>query len=397
MPYTRDFVLGAGTLSTFPNSFVTNLSTLFRHAIGNFDESNFAYFYSADHMYNVSTYDYLASDKLLVLNRLNSNTIIQGATNGDYASEYEDTNGYYTAANQAYVQFGIDEGRRFEYGQEVGSYGSRPVNNNVKGVVGSGNDVIGHHVPCHVLRLDAKLTQAGKIPAGIATNSSGYYGQIFRNKGANIKYPKNKYETIYQSTGHIRNLGDGENGILVESVFGGDVFNQKTHLHIRRTSLKSNRWGFGYITSMYSQNTGNIQMFDRIDYDESATGAGYVFPQYEDKNAYVANVFVSTTNFNGTKGSLWAGLFNTLEQWPEIDGQRNYDLGYNAKDGTITDTGFDASSNYTGERPATIFWSQKKQIDSTQDNYRIFKPIDYADLDQTSCDKVNLYIPIKLY
>lgn len=383
MPYTRDFVLGAGTLSTFPNSFVTNLGTLFRHAIGNFDESNFAYFYSADHMYNVSTYDYLASDKLLVLNRLNSNTIIQGATNGDYASEYEDTNGYYTAANQAYVQFGIDEGRRFEYGQEVGSYGSRPVNNNVKGVVGSGNDVIGHHVPCHVLRLDAKLTQAGKIPAGIATNSSGYYGQIFRNKGANIKYPKNKYETIYQSTGHIRNLGDGENGILVESVFGGDVFNQKTHLHIRRTSLKSNRWGFGYITSMYSQNTGNIQMFDRIDYDESATGAGYVFPQYEDKNAYVANVFVSTTNFNGTKGSLWAGLFNTLEQWPEIDGQRNYDLGYNAKDGTITDTGFDASSNYTGERPATIFWSQKKQIDSTQDNYRIFKPIDYADLDQT--------------
>ena len=385
MPYTRDYELTVGNpFSTYPNSFGTSSAapSFTRTQIGNFDESNFAYFYSADHMFSVTTYDYAVSDKLLVLNKINTQETIQGITNGDYLSEYEDTNGYYTAANQAYVQFGIDEGRRFEYGQEVGSYGSRPVNNNVKITSGPAT-VIGHHVPCHVLRLDAKLTQVGKIPAGVATNSSGYYGQIFRNKGANLKYPKNKYETIYQSTGHIKNLIDGENGILVESVFGGDVFNQKSHLHIRRTSLKSNRWGFGYMMSMYSQNVGNIQMFDRLDYDESATGAGWVFPQYEDKNAYDATIFVGISPGTLPKGTVLAGLFNTLEQWPEIDGQRNYDLGYNAKDGTITDTGFDASSNYTGERPSTIFWSQKKQIDSTQDNYRIFKPIDYADLDQT--------------
>jgi hypothetical protein len=391
MPYTRSFITTNSTFSTYPFSFAveSGLGTL---AIGNFDESNFAYFYSADHMYNVSTYDFLISDKLLVLNKVNANPFssIQGRTNGDYLSIYEDTNGHYTAANQAYVQFGIDEGRRFEYGQEVASYGSRQVNNNAK--ITATAPLIGrtgHHVPCYVLRLDARLTQAGKIPAGVATNSSGYYGQIFRNKGANLKYPKNKYETIYQSTGHIRNLIDGENGILVESVFGGDVFNQKTHLQLRRTSLSEPRAGFGYLISMYSQNVGNIQMFDRLDYDESAAGAGWVFPQYEDKNAYIANVFIplasgtpSSTLFI-SKGTCAAGLFNTLEQWPEIDGQRNYDLGYNAKDGTITDTGFDSTITYSGERPSTIFWSQKKQIDSTQDNYRIFKPIDFADLDQT--------------
>jgi hypothetical protein len=354
--------------------------------VGNYDESNFAYFYSPDHLYSVTDYDYSASDKLLVLNNLNSNSLAIGATNGDLFSTYEDTNGYYTAANQAYVQFGIDEGRRFEYGQEVSSYGSRIVNNNVK-INFPANPRTAHHVPCYVLRLDAKLTQVGKMPAGINTTVVGYYSQLFRNKGANLKYPKNKYETIYQSTGHVRNLIEGENGILVESVFGGDVFNQKTHLHLRRASLDDPRYGFGYIISTYSQNVGNIQMFDRIDYDESATGSGWVFPQYQDKDAYDAGFFFFSVSGGvielAKKGTIGAALFNTIEQWPEIDGQRNYDLGYNAKDGTITDTGFDASSNYTGERPATIFWSQKKQIDSTQDNYRIFKPIDFADLDQT--------------
>jgi hypothetical protein len=381
MPYTRF----SSVASTYPNSFGQSTAAAGPISqIGGLDESNFAYFYSPDHLYSVTTYDFFASDKLLVLNKTNSNSQLFGNTNGDYFSTYEDTNGYYTAANQAYVTFGIDEGRRFEYGQQLASYGSRPVNNNEKITTGA-QDITGHHVPCHVLRLDAKLTQAGKIPAGASTVFSGYYAQIFRNKGANLKYSKNKYETIYNSTGHIRNLIDGENGVLVESVFGGDVFNQKTHLQLRRTSLKANRWGFGYLTSIYSQNVGNIQMFNRLDYDESATGAGWVFPQYEDKQAYEANYFFlgSASGQTALKGSSAAGLFNTIEQWPEIDGQRNYDLGYNAKDGTISDTGFDSSITYSGERPSTIFWSQKKQIDSTQDNYRVFKPIDFADLDQT--------------
>lgn len=384
MPYTRDFEQGLVNLSSvFPFGGVTTVLSSLRLSYGGFDESNFAYFYSPDHLYSVTDYSYSAGDKLLVLNNLNSNSLAVGATDGDLLSTYEDTNGYYTAANQAYVEFVINEGRRLEYGQEIGSFASRPVNNNVK----PANNIVAHHVPCHVLKLNAKLTQAGKIPAGINTTVVGYYSQLFRNKGANLKYPKNKYETIYQSTGHIRNLIDGENGILIESVFGGDVFNQKTHLQLRRASLDDPRTGFGYIISMYSQNVGNIQMFNKLDYDESATGSGWVFPQYQDKDAFDAGFFFFSVPGGVTetakKGTIGAALFNTLEQWPEIDGQRNYDLGYNAKDSTITDTGFDASSNYTGERPSTIFWSQKKQIDSTQDNYRIFKPIDYADLDQT--------------
>ena len=377
MPYTRNIAVGGTTYTTYPFSVELGVGA---NPVGNSDEANYAYFYSADHMYNVSTYDNLISDKLLILNKINENRLYHGNTNAVMDSVYEDTNGYFTAANQAYVEFAMSHYKRFEYGQQDTSFAGRPVNNNIK--VTTPNKTA-HHVACHVFKLTQKLTAAGVIPAGVSTNSSGYYGQIFRSKGANLKYPKNKYETIYQSTGHVRNLIDGENGILIESIFGGDVFNQKTHLQLRRSSLESPRIGMGYMISMYSQNFGNIQMFNRFDYDESATGAGWVFPQYEDKNAFQAFYSTISAGSVAAKGTCGAGLFNTLEQWPEIDGQRNYDLGYNAKDGTISDTGFDSTLTYTGERPSTMFWSQKKQIDSTQDNYRVFKPIDFADLDQT--------------
>ena len=89
-----------------------------------------------------------------------------------------------------------------------------------------------------------------------------YYGQIFRNLGANLKYPLNKKETIYQSTGHLRILKEGENGSIVESVFGVDVYNQKTHFQLRIPQYLSTSQGFGAGISFYSQNVVNSQMFE---------------------------------------------------------------------------------------------------------------------------------------
>jgi hypothetical protein len=386
--------------ANFPNNFAASTSKtalgLSYGQVSDADESTVAYFYSPDHFFGVTDYSYVTGDTLLALNRVNVNNFFQGFseyfTSGGVqapsaCSNYEDTSGYYTSSNQAYVSFNTTQGRRFEYGGIDTSFipGSE-VRNGV--VVTSPSNFTSHGVPCYVFQLTQALTTAGKIPAGLSTRGSGYYGQIFRNKGANLKYPRNKYETIYQSTGHIYNLFEGQNGVLVQSVFGGDVYVQKTHFVLRRTSNDSPLRGFGHIISFYSQNVGNIQMMNIVPHDESPTGTGHIFPTYVNKTytykAYYYNNFVSLTNALETSpGSIGSGLFNTLEEWPEVHGQRNYDTGYNAKDGTITDTGFDETSDYTGERPATIWWSQKKVINSTQDNYRIFKPIDYADLDLT--------------
>jgi hypothetical protein len=384
IPYTETLI-GLNTYTSFPTCVLIESSGETQRTIGSTDDSDYAYFYSPDHFFGVTDYTYVSGDKIQILNKFTKNISVVGFATGDVYSEYQDMNGYFTSSNQAYISFDTTDGQRFEYGQVDPSFAGREVRNAIPVDFSGIGSFAGHHIPCHVFKLSQKLTTVGKIPAGIASNSSGYYGQIFRDKGANLKYPRNKYETVYHSTGHYLNLIEGQNGILTESVFGGDVFNQKTHFNIRRCSNNSPLDGFGYLASIYSQNVGNIQMMNIIPHDDSSTGSGHIFPMYVNKN-------YNDSTYRGSighlikiakKGTIGSGLFNTLEEWPEVHGQRNYDTGYNAKDGTITDTGFDSTSDYTGNRPATVWWSQKKTINSTQNNYRIFKPIDYADLDLT--------------
>lgn len=388
VPFTEGFASGPPvSYLSYPNfQALTFLSG--NVTIGDLDRSEYAYFYSPDHFFGATDYTYSTGDKLLVLNKYDRNLYIRGFSDvaARIESDYQDFNGRFSSSNQAYVSFDVLESQRFEYGQIDTAFGGTEVRNSVPITHPSGTSFSAHNIPCHVFKLSNKLTTAGKIPAGVASSSTGYYGQIFRDRGANLKYPRNKYETIYQSTGHIYNLVEGQNGTLVQSVFGGDIYTQKTHFNIRKSSNADPISGFGYIASIYSQNVGNVQMMNIIPHDESPTGTGHIFPMYVNKNYKNARYETSLVSSTGTiaqKGSIAAGLFNVLEEWPEVHGQRNYDTGYNAKDGTITDTGFDETSDYTGERPATIWWSQKKVINSTQDNYRIFKPIDYADLDLT--------------
>jgi hypothetical protein len=387
VPYT-DMLLPSAMVgddyTTFP-SMKTVKSDGTVATISDADNSSYAYFYSPDHFFGVTDYTYATGDSLLILNKYIRNASVRGHALGAVDSLYQDFSGRFTSSIQPYVSFSVNEVRKFEYGQIDLSYGGRQVRNSIP----TSFNFSGHHIPCYVFRLTQALTTAGKIPSsGLSGFADSYYGQIFRDKGANLKYPRNKYETIYQSTGHIYNLGEGQNGILVQSVFGGDVYIQKTHFTIRRSSNNTPLDGFGYIASIYSQNVGNIQMMNIIPYDESPTGTGHIFPTYINKTHEPANyrtslAFIGVGYLNAPEGTVGSGLIDVLEEWPEIHGQRNYDTGYNAKDGTITDTGFDETSDYTGERPATIWWSQKKVINSTQDNYRIFKPIDYADLDLT--------------
>lgn len=384
IPYT-EMLTNINTYTAFPTNTIIESSGEASRVVGGVDDSTYAYFYSPDHFFGVTDYTYTTGDTLLVLNKYSKNFSMRGFSTGEVNSLYQDFNGRFTSSNQAYVSFNTNEGQRFEYGQIDPSYGGREVRNSIPVDFSGVGAFAGHHIPCYVFRLTQALTTAGKIPAGLTANSSGYYGQIFRNKGANLKYPRNKYETIYQSTGHIYNLVEGQNSVLVQSVFGGDIYTQKTHFNIRKTSVNNPLDGFGYIASIYSQNIGNIQMMNIVPHDESPTGTGHIFPMYVNKS-FADSSYRGSNGFllnNAKKGSIGSGLFNVLEEWPEVHGQRNYDTGYNAKDGTITDTGFDETSDYTGERPATIWWSQKKVINSTQDNYRIFKPIDYADLDLT--------------
>jgi hypothetical protein len=227
----------------------------------------------------------------------------------------------------------------------------------------------------HVFKLSSGVFNTLGSIAMKAGDTGAYYGQIFRDLGANLKYPVNKELTVYGSTGHLRILSAGENGIIEEEVFGGDVFNQKTHmrLYINNYNVATSVAGNGF--AYYSQNVANTQMRNVLPHNNLAAGNGYLFPQYIDKQ--------STTSAVYALGSFGAGLASYLNHWPDIANQREYNMGYSVKDGVITETGYDINSTYTGKRKADITWSDIKILGSVQDNYRVFKPANYATLEIT--------------
>jgi len=206
-----------------------------------------------------------------------------------------------------------------------------------------------------------------------------YYAQIFRSLGANQKYPKNKELTVYQSTGHIYTLSGAEGGLLTQVVYGGDVFTQKTHMQLYFADTYQSAASYGGVgCGFYSQNITNTQMRGLLDHNLEFSGPGYLFPQNTDKSNPGA---LSTPTY--TDGSWAAGLLYWVEQWPEVSNQRGYDRGYSWRDDVIVESGFNVENDFTGRRPATITWSAKKFIGSKVDSYRIFQPLDFADLDLT--------------
>lgn len=234
----------------------------------------------------------------------------------------------------------------------------------------------------HAFKFPASIWGAAGGIGNLNTQSQDagmYYAQIFRNLGANQKYPKNKELTVYSSTGHIYVLNGAEGGLLTQSVFGGDVFNQKTHMQLYYADTFQSSASFGGIgCGFYSQNVTNTQMRTLQDHNLEFSGPGYLFPQNTDKSNPSP---IGTPDF--TDGSWGAGLMYWVEQWPEVSNQYFYNKGYSWRDDVMTETGYDVNSDYTGKRPATITWSAKKIIGSKADAYRVFQPLDFADLDLT--------------
>ena len=371
--------------------------------LGNTNSSNILFFYSADKKFNSFFYDFnLTTDSLKILGVPTIKKQYNGwVSSASHASNFIDLDGNFSSSAVSY--YTIDQSSSpisllahssLVLG-EAKTLGTIPVENGT--ILGPDPKV--NCVDTEAFRLSA--TFAGTLSTGgfpssptsprLNNEQTGiYYGQIFRNLGANLKYPLNKKETVYQSTGHLRILKEGENGSIVESVFGGDVYNQKTHFQLRIPQYLSTSQGFGAGISFYSQNVVNSQMFEVLEHDLTHTGSGYMFPQYLD--ASNSGFFTDSDSFAGsgynirtlTSNSLGSGLFFFLQQWSEVSNQNEYSTSYNYVDGVITENGFDNSSTYDGSKPATIAYSASKTIGSTKNGYRYFQPLNFADLDLTN-------------
>jgi hypothetical protein len=413
IPYNKDITFNPYVFSVYPNNQCRRDGNTGQPQIsvqlGSADRSEFVYFYSPDIYFNTTQYNYSNTDiiKVLSVPLPYDEYTIQGHVVGEYESVNQEYTGWFGSSLINYTNFNITDSRPFVTGELLSGWGGTTVIKNGISVppsgrtVGTVNQFYSNNLNCHIFKLSTKLypTIQGAVGTFPATGSGTFlregcvYGQIFRNLGANLKYAKNKNETLYESTGHIRILGSGDRQTLTDDVFGGDVFTQKTHMKIRSTNNqqadgfgRTNGFGLGF--SFYSQNVSNTQMFYTVDYDGSETGSGYIYPQYVDKNAkkgtfdvYIRDWSIANSPRLLAAGSLATGLISWLEQWPEIENQNNYDSQYSIIDNTILENGYDEANEWDGKRPASIRWSQVKTTGSQKDNYRIFKPIDVVDLD----------------
>ena len=226
----------------------------------------------------------------------------------------------------------------------------------------------------HAFLMSSTTFKQVGTTANIQNNDNRiYYGQIFRDLGANLKYPNNKKDTLYYGTGQFLKVNEFTGDVVSNiSVFGGDVYTQKTHtkFQIPDTKLSSGALSLGF----YSQNTTNTQLCNVLQHTLSDSGPGYKFPQYTEVSQ------IGSASRSYPVGSWGNGLLYWCENWDSVYNQNSYNSGYNVTVDRVGNIGFDEDSNYDGKKPSTIIWSQIKIIGDTIDAYRLFMPIDFTDL-----------------
>lgn len=354
---------------------------ILKHLLIPSNGSDVLFFHSPDQYYIDRDYSFsLNTDSIKILGPSKTKFAVYATKTGVTGRNgiYAESTGYFSASKRAYLTItntsstvNIEDYALLDANQEK----TLPVSAlNVQNKGNLLNDVFALNTPL-------RPTTGSYFSAGLANNENEgfYYGQIFRDLGADKKYPQNRENTGYHSTGHFYFLSPSNSGILNDiEVYGGDVYTQKTHLPI---SLRSSAY-HSVMLGCYTQNVVNTQMLTVEEDDGSSTGSGFRWPMYYDKSTG-GLIQPNTHNvpWNATD-NIWAGLVNFLYQ--TINPQRLYNRSYDHRDRSLVEQGYYINNRYTGELPTRITWSAKKATGSNKDNYRLgFGPTEFAELDLT--------------
>jgi hypothetical protein len=330
-------------------------------------------FLSSD-LYFGGQYEYLPGDKIKVLGPFKNNLEQANKAVASSTSLYVQSNGFFVdplTHDAQYSDYGIDDAYFIEAGGKKISGSNRFRTETDATAIGLGRN--GSVRSSYYF----DLTSAISAPhASMSSNDKGlYYGQVFRDLGGNLKYPRNKELSFYQSVGHLFIVEETSNGTInAQSVFGGDIFNQKCYLKQKgkRPSKQD-----GNAISFYSQNTRNSQLISVLEYVSYGVSPGSVFPQIIDSNPPLPTGAVMNV------GEWRTGLIAWIEEGYDTYEQLEYDESYSAVYQASDVQAFDENNEFDGSSPVRITWSAKKITGSLKDNYRVFKPLDFADLDLT--------------
>jgi hypothetical protein len=350
------------------------------HTLTPINGSDVLFFHSPDHFYIDRNYKFDVNlHSLKILGPAKPSTMISiNDGSGGQRGIYADYSGYFSSSKREYLELNdtgtphIDDYVLLDTLQEKTLPTSGLVVKNKGNLL---NDVFGLSTPL-------RPSTGSYFSAGLANSEEEgvFYGQIFIDLGANKKYPVNKENTLYQSTGHYYFLSDTDNGIKNNiEVFGGDVYTQKTHLPISLRKSNSHPTLIG----CYSQNVVNTQMLS-VEEDPGDNSVGYRWPVYNDYTTVAAYNIRPISYFLAwpTTKSIWTALIRFLIR--ENPPQRFYNRSYDYNDKSILEKGYQKNDAFSGQSPTRIVWSAKKATGTTRDAYRLgFGPTEFAELDLT--------------
>ena len=333
---------------------------------------NRLFFYSPD-MYYGRQVPIAAGDKIKWLEpaEQTNSALISGysGTSTTATALFQDYSGYFghpITNNFQFSEYVIDETAQMDLGQAT----------QLGGVYFATSAQLSSTKTLNYRECQAMLMASTPSAPTISANNLGrVYGQVFRDLGGNLKYNSNKELSSYVSIGHYYILDVLTSGTINNvNIFGGDVFNQKSFMLLRMSNYNVSPTGdMGSSFGFYTQNTSNLQLISILPHDGTFTGPGNQFPQQLEKQ------------FGGTytAGTWGSGVIYWGYQWPEVSNQKVYEKHYDFLNNVFRDYGFDVSNKYDGKLPVRIIWSASKILGSLKDDYRVFSPLNYADLDFT--------------
>lgn len=343
----------AGTLIPYPSTG-TALRTSFS-------------FYSPDILYGQQSIEASSSDVLFNYGNpvLKSNDI--GATAGKhYNSVFGNYNGYTNRNSVTAIPVSdlvtLESGEiyntsPFFYSKTLTTYDPYPID--PSSVV----DSQWWYLATPVIKCDGLANASGNTDYGF------YYIQYKRpltyTDPDNCKYGT-RVLTKYIPTGtifHVDNTTTSPTALNEIKVFGGDIFVQKTYVKTRFPAASItygfDMLGFGGGVGFYSQNRVNSQL---------------------------------NRKYDNTYGN-WDYPNTSTVSWLEIEADKidtvHYNTGYNIKNGINSNNAFDANNVDPNDMPTRIAYSNLKPQNSLVDDYRVFLPLNFKDLDLSAGEIVH--------
>lgn len=285
-----------------------------------------------------------------------NSSVIQGANKSGAFREF---GGHYSSFGGNPVKINVVDGQYVPFNTNSTTLKNDGITQYLSARLDNTGTVDTAAMECMAMTLDARIIPIATTDKSV--DNGAYYVQYVR---PNTNQYNSKSDTVV-STGHFIPISIETSTIPMQTVYGGDTYNQNTYVKICYNALnKIIQPLIGTISSFIgflSQNKINSQL------------------------RYVDKLFTNLPLPFGT--TLDQYLFGTYEAQEQFQ----IDKGYDWKLPVLNERPYDSSIVKPTHFGSRIYYSQEKPNGSIQDLYRTILPLDYKDLNVADGDINGLY------